>query len=58
MSKKSLLDELKAEEDRLRGIRSGPHEGKGYNFKVASRRKEKARKDIYDENMKSERSEK
>jgi hypothetical protein len=57
---KSLLDELRAEEAKLKGIKAKPYEGQGHNFKksAAARRARgesvKAPAKIYDENMKSE----
>jgi hypothetical protein len=60
VSKKSLFDELKAEEDRLRGIKAPRGEGAGHAFgkskanRLARGESAKARKDIYDENMRSE----
>lgn len=60
MGKKSLIDELRAEEQKLRGIKADRREGAGHAFgkskanKIARGERVKAPKKIYDENMRSE----
>lgn len=55
-----ILDDLKAEEDKLRGIRAPRGEGAGHAFgkskanKIAAGGTGKARPDIFAENMASE----
>jgi hypothetical protein len=59
-TRSSLLDELRAEEEKLKGIKAPRSAGAGHNFKRsgAMRRLQgesgKAPKRIYDENMRSE----